>query len=287
LTETDGRRVRVGLIGAGSMGVEIAQIVHRNPALELAGVADVDGRAGEELLIAQKNFARSLIFAEGRNWRVVDQYNAKGGESQISAVAAFDIAGEGEQGRPAIVLLDGQKGWLQILRAGDDKTYRFDRELEVGKWNSAAHLKMLFAPLTGGELSSILLFDSEKFALLTPPSSETAGAQNLEKQFSYETQIKDGRYGNLAAGDINSDDRADLIMVEFGRNHFEILALDSGLAPVPAMRFKIFEEKSYSQSKLAGAAVEPRELTIADVTADGKDDLVTVIHDRIIIYPQD
>ncbi|HLB73794.1 MAG TPA: VCBS repeat-containing protein [Sedimentisphaerales bacterium] len=259
----------------------------KDATLRLIDVADVDGRAGEELLIAQKNFARSLIFAEGRNWRVVDQYNAKGGESQISAVAAFDIAGEGEQGRPAIVLLDGQKGWLQILRAGDDKTYRFDRELEVGKWNSAAHLKMLFAPLTGGELSSILLFDSEKFALLTPPSSETAGAQNLEKQFSYETQIKDGRYGNLAAGDINSDDRADLIMVEFGRNHFEILALDSGLAPVPAMRFKIFEEKSYSQSKLAGAAVEPRELTIADVTADGKDDLVTVIHDRIIIYPQD
>ncbi|MBL7153981.1 MAG: VCBS repeat-containing protein, partial [Phycisphaerae bacterium] len=89
------------------------------------------------------------------------------------------------------------------------------------------------------------------------------------------------------AGDINSDDRTDLIMVEFRRNHFEVLALDSGLTPVAAMRFKIFEQKSYTQSKLAGGAVEPRELRIADVTGDGKDDLVTVIHDRIIIYPQD
>jgi len=254
--------------------------------LRSIAVADVDGKAGEELLIAQKNFARSLVFAEGRSWRVVDQYNAKGRENQISAVAAFDIAGEGEPGRPAIVLLDGQKGQLQLLRAGEDKTYRFARELEVGKWNSAAHLKMLLASLTGGEAKSILLFDSEKFALLTPPSAE-AMPQHLERQFSYETKIKNGRYGNLAAGDINSDDRADLIMVEFRRNHFEILALDSGFTPTPAMRFKIFEQKSYAQSKLAGAAVEPRELSIADVTGDGKNDLVTVIHDRIIIYPQD
>lgn len=258
----------------------------KNANLRSVDVADVDGKAGAELLIAQKNFARSLVFSDGKMWRVVDQYNAKGSENQVSAVAAFDIDGEGPQDRPAIVLLDGQKGRLQILRAGEDKTYRFERELEVGKWNSAAHLKMLFAPLTGGEAKSILLFDSEKFALLTPPSGDTM-PQHLERQFSYETKIKNGRYGNLVAGDINSDDRTDLIMVEFRRNHFEVLALDSGLTPVAAMRFKIFEQKSYTQSKLAGGAVEPRELRIADVTGDGKDDLVTVIHDRIIIYPQD
>ena len=32
---------------------------------------------------------------------------------------------------------------------------------------------------------------------------------------------------------------------------------------------------------------ELTQMTVADVTGDGKDDLVTVIHDRIIIYPQD
>jgi hypothetical protein len=54
------------------------------------------------------------------------------------------------------------------------------------------------------------------------------------------------------------------------------------------MRFKIFEQKSYRDSKeLAKISIEPRELKIADVTGDGKNDLVTVIHDRIIIYPQD
>ena len=251
-------------------------------------VADVDAQAGRELLVAQKNFARSLVFSQGRNWSIIDQYNAKSTENKISAVAAFDIDGKGPQALPAILLLDGQKGQLQILKAGVDKTYRFEKELNVGKWSAAAHLKMLFTPLTGGSVKSILLFDSEKFALITPPGPGTDDVpHHLEQQFSYGTKIKDGMYGNLTAGDINFDGRADIIMVEYQRNHVEILTLDSQTKPIAAMRFKIFEQKSYRAKKRGQASVEPRELKIADVTGDGKDDMVTVIHDRIIIYPQD
>jgi hypothetical protein len=259
----------------------------KDASLSSIFVADVDAKAGKELLVAQKNFARSLLFANGRNWNVIDQYNARSTEDKISAVAAFDIEGESPPGRPAILLLDGQKGQLQILKAQDGQTYRFVKELDSGKWNTATHLKILFAPLTGGEANSILLFDSEKFALITPPSRSSV-PQYLEQQFSYETKIKDGVYGNLAVGEINSDGRKDIVMVEYNRNHIEILALDSQTKPIPAMRFKIFEQKSYRDTKsLAKSSVEPREIKIDDVTGDEKDDLVTIIHDRIIIYPQD
>jgi hypothetical protein len=60
------------------------------------------------------------------------------------------------------------------------------------------------------------------------------------------------------------------------------------MKPIPAMRFKIFEQKGYREGEARGkSSVEPRELKIADVTGDGRNDLVTIIHDRIIIYPQD
>jgi len=245
-------------------------------------IADVDGCAGAELLVAQRNFARSLVFADGRKWSVVDQYNARGVENNISAVQAFDID---DDAVPEILLLDGQKGQLQILKAGADKTYRFEKELDVGKWDIR---KMLFAPLTGSANKSILLFDNDKFALITP-AKEAEHSGSLVRQFSYETKIKDGRYGHLAMGDINSDGRADIITVEYKRNHFEILTFDSELKPIPAMRFKIFEQKGYrqQQQRAGRSSVEPRELTVADVTGDGKDDLAVIIHDRIIIYPQD
>jgi len=255
--------------------------------LRSIALADTDGKAGPELLVAQKSFARSLVFSEGRNWSVIDQYNAsKSTESEISAVAAFDIDGDDPAGRPAILLLDGRKGQLQILRAGSDKTYRLDKQIDVGKWSAAAHLKMLFAPLTGGQAKSLILFDSEKFAILTRPGDGNV-TEHLAQQFSYETKIKDATYGNITVGDINSDGRTDIVMVDYKRNHIEILALDAG-KPLAAMRFKVFEQKSYRAAKgRSKVSVEPRELEVADVTGDGKNDLVIVIHDRIIIYPQD
>jgi peptidoglycan hydrolase-like protein with peptidoglycan-binding domain len=264
----------------------------KNASPRSTAVADVDGKAGKELLVAEKNFARSLVFSETGLWTIIDQYNAKSTENQISAVAPMSSVedrngGENPDGRPAILLLDGQKGQLQILKSGEDKTYRLEKELDVGKWNVAVNLKMLFAPLTGRGTKSILIFDGEKFALITPPSGSEA-RQYPEQRFSYETQIKDGSFGNLTAGDINSDGQPDIIMVEYKRDHIEILTPDSNNKLIPAMRFKIFEEKSYRSDRNAGkSGVEPRELIIADVTGDGKNDLVTIIHDRIIIYPQD
>ncbi len=259
----------------------------KDASLRSITVADVDGKTGLELLVAQNNFARSLVFTERQSWSVIDQYNAKSTENQISAVAALNLDTDESTGNPSILLLDGQKGMLQILKAGEDKTYRIEKELDVGQWNNADHLKILFAPLTGGNDKSILIFDSAKFALITPPDDDNA-AKYLEQQFSYETEMKEGIYGNLVAGDINSDGRIDIILVEYRRNNLEILTLDAENKPIPAFRFKIFEQKSYRDGEnRSKAAVEPREMMVSDVTGDGKNDLVAVIHDRIIIYPQD
>jgi hypothetical protein len=246
---------------------------------------DVDGKIGDEFLVAQNNFARSMVFANGE-WTVLDQYNAKGAENRISAVAAAKMKVDGAKDSKAILLLDGQKGRLQILTPGTDKTYRFDKELDVGSWNPASGVKMLIASLTGGGPEDIVLFDGEKFGLIVPPGGKTNRYQ-LEQKFTYETKIKDGAYGNLATGDINGDKRVDIILVEYKHNHIEILALDSAGKPVPAMRFKTFEDKTYRESRPQAPIVEPRQMKVADVTGDGKADLVTTIHDRIIIYPQD
>ncbi len=259
----------------------------KDAGLRSIAVANVDGKGGDELLVAQNNFARALVFSRPQGWRIVDQYNARSTENRITAAGVFEIEGVTGQYAPAIFILDAQKGQIQVLTAGQDKTYRFDRQIDVGNWSTGAGAKMLSAALTGTVATSILLFDGEKFAIVTPPGA--TGEQRFEQQFDYETKIKDGLYGNLAAGDINSDKLVDVIMVEYNRSHIEILALDSAGRPVPAMRFKVFEQKNYRDDEGRGprSGVEPRDLKVADVTGDGKPDLVTVVHDRIIIYPQD
>ncbi len=46
------------------------------------------------------------------------------------------------------------------------------------------------------------------------------------------------------------------------------------------------DESVYAEGRQQGGG-EPRAVTIGDVTGDGKNDLVLLVHDRIIIYPQD
>lgn len=240
-------------------------------------VAKIDGKKGDDLLVAQQNFGRSLRMTDGK-WTIVDQYNAKSTENVISGVTAFDIDSDGHSD---ILLLDGQKGRLQILKAADDRMYRFAKEIDISTWNIK---KILFASLTGSKAGSIVLFDADKFAIITPRSGDT----KLEQQFSYETTIKDGKYANLISGDLNSDGRSDFVLVEYKRNHIEILTLNDAMLPVSATVFKVFEQKSYREEERRGQAlVEPSELVIADVTGDGKNDLITITHDRVIIYPQD
>jgi hypothetical protein len=251
----------------------------------VSSIAVAGGKAGSELLIAQKNFARSLLFENGQNWRVCDQYNAKSTENRISAVGVFDIADGNNAAERSILLLDGQKGQLQILQAGKDKTYRLEKEINVGRWESADHLKMLYESIGEKGAKNILLFDSKKFALISP-DSRTNAARAIEQMFSYETKIKDGVYGNLAVGDINSDGITDFVMVDYKNNNIEILTLGNLKNPVVGTRFKLFEEKT-SAEKTGKTAVEPHQIEVTDVTGDGKPDVVTVIHDRIIIYPQD
>ena len=52
-----------------------------------------------------------------------------------------------------------------------------------------------------------------------------------------------------------------------------------------ALYWKLFEEKNFDGE--GGGGLEPREAAIADVTGDGRNDLILLVHDRVLIYPQD
>ena len=51
------------------------------------------------------------------------------------------------------------------------------------------------------------------------------------------------------------------------------------------LHFRVFETDAHHQGR-KGEALEPREVVVADVTGDGKKDLLLLVHDRVLIYPQ-
>jgi hypothetical protein len=48
----------------------------------------------------------------------------------------------------------------------------------------------------------------------------------------------------------------------------------------------VFEERTF-RSRRGTDQGEPREALIIDLTGDGRNDLALVVHDRILVYPQE
>ena len=120
----------------------------------------------------------------------------------------------------------------------------------------------------------------------------TEKTYSLKQRACFEPDIKGGRFGALTVGDINSDGCPDIILCEQARHHVEILTFDTKGELVSGYKFKVFEEPRaqeenvFQEGRQQGGG-EPRAVTIGDVTGDGKNDLILLVHDRIIIYPQD
>jgi hypothetical protein len=102
---------------------------------------------------------------------------------------------------------------------------------------------------------------------------------------SYETPIKDGHLNDVISGDLDNDGRKDLVFLETGRNYLDLVMFDANHKLVPANRWQVFEERTFRSRR--SDLPEPREAAVADVTGDGKNDLIVLVHDRILVYPQE
>ena len=76
-----------------------------------------------------------------------------------------------------------------------------------------------------------------------------------------------------------------LVFMETAKNYLDLVIFDPARKLVPANRWQVFEERTFRNRR--GDQPEPREALIVDVTGDGKNDLVVVVHDRILVYPQE
>jgi hypothetical protein len=235
-------------------------------------LADVTADGKKEVLLARAGFARAMRVDTSSGWSVVDQYNAPAAASRVTGIVA--LAEEGAD-YPRLAAYDKTSGELHVLRRGDQGKYEIQHSIPVGAFdlNHAGA-----AALSGDDSPTILLADASKFAVVLPDTPPLA----MEQVGRFETKIKDARLSAVAAGDLNGDGITDLAAIESGQHHIEVLTLGPSDQIIHATQFKIFETRGYrGESNLP----EPRQAVIADVTADGKQDLLLVVHDRVLIYP--
>lgn len=231
--------------------------------------------SGESVvLVAQQNFARKMKIDADGHWQVVDQYNAA--ESSAKVVGAAEIDFDGKPGREVVLVDTGVKK-VRVLRE-EENLYRSWREVEIGEFR---YQSTRVADLNGDGRQDLLLFGSARFGVLYAGQTDP----QLTEVASYETNLEEARFADLVAGDLNGDGHADVACIDTKSQLVEILDFSAETGLRHGMFFKVFEAKSLAASERTGS--EPRETLIADVTGDGRNDLILLCHDRVLVYPQD
>jgi len=228
---------------------------------------------GPALFVAQNTFARNLLLDKEGHWQVKDQYNTGRGSAQVIGAAALDVDGDGIK---EVVLLDRTSKSLLFLELKDG-VYRPGSTMTVGPIDFEG---MHVADLDGDGRDDLLLAGTDRFGVVL---TDRKGLR-LKPLASYESSRTEARLADLAAGDLNSDGRPDIVLTDVGEHFVEIVTYVPPDDLDHALAFRIFERKSFRD---ANALVEPRDLAIGDVDGDHRDDLILIVHDRILVYRQD
>ena len=247
--------------------------------------ADVDGDGKPELLLAQKNFIRAVVLksegGKGTNDKAVwsfyvkDQINGASSDSRIIGAAPLR---NGTNAIASLFLLDSVRKALTLCER--DK---------AGVWQVVRNVPL---PVTDFTSLSGVALGSSNVNSLTLIGPNTVGTMAMSGQVwefsemdSYETPIKDGHLADVVAGDLKNDGRKDLVFLETAKNYLDLVTFELPHKLVPANRWQVFEERTFRSRR--NDSLEPREAVIADVTGDGKNDLIVLVHDRILVYPQE
>ena len=268
---------------------------------------DVDGDGKPELLLAQKNFVRAVVLRseagrvsddkpKGKTGRAAER-RTKGGrgahakpvwtffvKDQINgATSSSRIVGaaplrNGTNAVDSLFLLDAER--RQLTLSERDK---------AGVWQVTRNIPLPMSDFTALRAVGLGSTVNNSIALIGVNAVGTLATSGPVWQFSewdsYETPIKDGRLADVIAGDLNNDGRKDLVFLETAKNYLDLVTFEKPHKLVPATRWQVFEERTFRSRR--NDASEPREAVVADVTGDGKADLIVLVHDRILVYPQE
>jgi hypothetical protein len=237
---------------------------------------DVTGDGRPEMLVAGTGYARALRVDSQGALEVVDQYNSREVDTRVAAAVVIDL--DADQA-PEVVLVEEGGERLEVLTRSKDGVYRYRESVPIDGLSLVASRAL---DLTGNQRPDLLLLGKRRFCWW-PVAAEDPAVRVVA---TYETDLRNVDYYMLGVGDLNHDGSQDIVAIDSrGSRVLEILARNQEGTWESSMHFTLFETDPHYEGQ-RGSPSEPREMVIADLTGDGKDDIALLIHDRVLVYPQ-
>ncbi|MFT5499062.1 MAG: hypothetical protein ACI9TH_004477 [Kiritimatiellia bacterium] len=234
--------------------------------------ADLDRDGKNELIIVRKGFVRAVRLDADGQFETVSQINASNPDMKIAAAIHMKLGDTWQ-----MILVDKDKHRLELHQTHPPVPRMPARTFELPDSPVVSAELVQLSPDTDPEL---ILHGKKLFWRL----SADRPRWQVQRVSRYETDLPEMRYGLTAIGDLNHDMVPDILGIDQMRTHLlEILSYQKE-SWKSEMHFKIFEsDRPGSQ----GQQGEPREILLDDFTSDGRTDIMILIHDRMLLYPQD
>jgi len=240
------------------------KLTERIPSTAISpGDLDSDGKA--ELLITRDSLLRGIRLGKNGQLEVVKQINISKKELSLAAGIMVNVT---SSEKPELALFDEKESELLICDLNGEIISR--KDLILGD----------FAALSGDK-NDLLLFGSGQF--IRVPLTRKLLQANRTKD--YQTTLKRVTYFDFRIGDLNGDQRDDIVVIDSNRSHVLEILLTTDTGWRSQQHFVIFESDRHFRGK-KGGDFQPRDFQIRDMNGDGKNDLVLFIHDRILTYLQ-
>ncbi len=267
--------------GSEGRGVIVVQIPFQSPRffrldgstiepIEIPATVESGGsvEAGHDgqLLVAREGRCRIIQIEDGRA-KVVRQIDAPGGSARI--VAALPVRLEA-QPQARMILVDGGAGLIHIC---NDTEVMATVEGPFQKVKEAAT-----RDLDGDGFDEILILGERALMVIHPGEQDWVATEVFSRRHDEEN----GRITASCAGDLNGDGVEDLVVIDGVRGELEILGGGDPLF-TSLLRFPVFEKKLF---RGGGRSIEPRRVMLGDFDGDDALDAAILVHDRLIIYPQ-
>ncbi len=240
-------------------------------------LVDLDGDKRDEILTSGSGYARALkLNPAGNDIAIMDQYNARQPDDKLSTPLFADVDGDGASD---LVFTESGGSWIQVLRRDAGGVYRAFRRIETG---ASEVSELQFLKLGRKAVPHLLLLGKDRF--WTAPLA--GSGPRMELTSSYETDIKDCRYYMALPGDLNGDGKEDITAFDGKAHLLEVMALPevAGQPWLSLLHFPLFEENIHFRGRKGNLNV--RDAFVRDFTGDGKSDLLLLLHDRVLLYPQ-
>jgi len=235
------------------------------------GLGDVNGDGQPELLVADEGFVRAIALDERKRRTVVDQFNARSGSDRVSIPHLRNV--DDDEALELLLFNDKAKEF-QILERDEAGIFRYAKSSDFGD----VGLVGLLENTPNQDLVAL-----GKNAVVRSPLGRTW--KTLETSSSYESDLEDIVYNEVAVADFDGNGAPDFVFIDGQNNVLEIIEWEAPDNWRSRLHFNVFEEDIHYGGR-TGAPLEPREILIGDFTGDGREDIALLVHDRLLLYPQ-